>query len=108
MKKLSPSQKLKIRKAVFERDKWCVFCGNPFNLTPAHIIRASQGGEYTEENLMAACIMTQDNGIGCHTKFDAYQIEIPWKVWNRMTEKHKEAYLKTRRTHEEKTITTDY
>ena len=103
MKKLSEREKFKIRQKVIERDVFCQFCGTPYHLSCAHIIRASQGGEYTEENLMAACLIPD-----CHGKFDRYEIEIPWRVWHRMTEKHKEAYLKTRRTHEEETITTDY
>lgn len=99
MIKQSEYQRSKIREAVIERDRFCQFCGTPYHLSAAHIIRAGQGGEYTLENLMAACLMTKDCGKGCHGKFDHYEIEIPIRVWNRMTEEHQTEYLKFRKSH---------
>ena len=46
---------------------------------------------------MAACLMTGDCRKGCHGKFDHYEIELPLKVWHRMTDEHQEEYCKKRK-----------
>lgn len=53
----------KVRKEVMERDKWCILCGNPRNLTAAHYISRAQGGLGVKENIVALCIK-------CHHDFD--------------------------------------
>ena len=78
-------------KQVYERDGFCVWCGSSSGLTPAHIVRVGQGGEDTLENISAGCMT-------CHADFDQYRIELPERVWNRMTDEHREQYLKTRPT----------
>lgn len=80
----------KEKKVAFERDKGCcVFCGTTYDLTPAHIVRRSQGGDDLAYNIMTACIVD-------HTEFDQYRFDLPEKVWARMTEEHREQYIKTR------------
>ena len=66
--KLSPTSKKRlaelparkeVREAVFARDKRCVMhgvwdaCSGP--LTPHHLLKASQGGNYSEDNLVTLC-----------------------------------------------------
>ena len=80
----------RLKEAVIERDETCVWCNNP-NISFAHIIRRSQGGDDSLENTMAAC-------IPCHQMFDQYQTELPESVWMRMTIGHREEYVRTRRT----------
>lgn len=80
----------RLKEAVIERDECCVWCNSP-NISFAHIIRRSQGGDDSIENTMGAC-------IPCHQMFDQYQTELPEKVWRRMSIEHREAYVKTRRT----------
>lgn len=52
-----------VRKAVFERDKYCIFCGSPRSLQAAHYISRGQGGLGIKENLTAVC-------MECHDKLD--------------------------------------
>ena len=69
-----PSKKyIELKKYIYERDGWCVFCGRTDMLTPAHIKRRSQGGNDAPNNIVAAC-------IDCHTSFDKYEIELPKEV----------------------------
>ena len=70
---LSQRKYVELKKYVFERDQYCVFCGNPEMSTPAHIIRRSQGGHDSPKNLVRACLK-------CHDDFDAYKIALPEKV----------------------------
>jgi 5-methylcytosine-specific restriction endonuclease McrA len=71
--KLSPSKHRKLCEYVFNRDEFCVFCGSPNNLTPAHVINRSQGGSDSPKNIVTAC-------ISCHAVYDAYQIDLPESV----------------------------
>jgi len=71
--KLSPAKYRKLCEYVYARDKWCLFCGSPNNLTPAHIVGRGQGGDDSPRNVVAACIR-------CHKLFDAYAIELPDNV----------------------------
>lgn len=89
--KISQYKYRKILEGVLERDKCCVWCGNFMNLTPAHIIRRSQGGPDEVWNIVCGC-------ISCHTAFDKYEIGLPDSVKKRLTHEQYEAYLKTRRT----------
>lgn len=55
-----------LARAVHERDKWCVICGSPHNLTIAHVKNKGMGGtrrKDTADNLVCLC-------IDCHTKMD--------------------------------------
>lgn len=54
---------LKVKQAVFERDGWCVFCGNPNASPNAHYISRSQGGLGIEENVLTLC-------NDCHRRYD--------------------------------------
>ena len=65
---------------IFDRDKWCVFCGNPHTLTPAHIKRRSQGGNDSPNNMVAACVMRPDGSKGCHNRFDDREIPLPGHI----------------------------
>ena len=68
--KLSQKKYRKLCMYVYERDKWCVFCGRHDDATPAHVIRRSQGGHDSPNNLVRAC-------TSCHEKFDKYELELP-------------------------------
>ena len=48
---------------VMKRDRWCIFCGNPYNATVAHFISRGQGGLGIMENLARVC-------MNCHHKLD--------------------------------------
>lgn len=88
--KISKQKYRKICESVLERDKCCVWCGAFMNLTPAHIIRRSQGGPDEEWNIVCGC-------ISCHTAFDKYEIGLPCHVKKRLTDEQYGAYMKTRR-----------
>ena len=70
---LSAGKYRKLCEYVYERDKFCVFCGRTDSATAAHVINRSQGGDDSPNNIVRAC---QD----CHSKFDAYQIALPEAV----------------------------
>ncbi len=53
----------KVRKEVYERDRWCVLCGNPHNLQCAHFISRGSGGLGIPQNLVMLC-------VNCHIKYD--------------------------------------
>lgn len=58
------SKKLAVE--VYERDKWCIYCGNPNNLTIAHVNNKGMGGtkrKDSADNLVCLCIY-------CHTECD--------------------------------------
>ena len=71
--KLSQQKYKELCQYILERDKWCVFCGEPFSATPAHIKRRSQGGDDSPRNMVRAC-------IPCHQAFDKYEMELPEKT----------------------------
>ena len=71
--KLSQKKYRELCEYIYNRDGFCVFCGDPHSATPAHIIRRSQGGNDSKNNIVRACIK-------CHTAFDSYQIELPEEV----------------------------
>lgn len=71
--KLSPKKYRELCEYVYERDGFCVFCGDYNSATPAHIIRRSQGGHDAANNIVRAC-------VDCHQKFDKYEIELPGRV----------------------------
>lgn len=77
---LSQKKWVELKKYVHARDQHCVFCGSAHSLTAAHIIRRSQGGNDAPNNVVCACVMTDDYKTGCHTKFDSYQIPLPETV----------------------------
>lgn len=53
---------------VYERDKWqCLLCGSRSNLTPDHIIKRSQGGDDSADNLWTLCAF-------CHRRKDEYKL----------------------------------
>ena len=60
-KALSPSDA--VRREVYERDRWCIFCGDPHSKTLAHFISRAQGGLGIKENLARVCIR-------CHHQLD--------------------------------------
>ena len=71
--RLSQKKYTQLKKHVYNRDKYCLICGRTDNATPAHVIRKSQGGNDSPNNLIRLC---QD----CHTSFDNYEIELPEHV----------------------------
>jgi len=71
--KLSSAKYRKLCEYIFERDQFCLFCGRHDQSTPAHIVRRSQGGNDSANNIIRACVR-------CHTKFDKYEIELPESV----------------------------
>ena len=71
--KLSPGKYRKLKEYVFYRDQYCVFCGDPYSATPAHVKRRSQRGNDSPNNLVRACQK-------CHDAFDQYKIELPANV----------------------------
>jgi len=87
-KKLSAREYRELSKYIIERDKWCVFCGNPNNLTNAHIIRRSAGGHDAANNIVAACIIGADGRKGCHQKFDDREIKLPASVAEMLKNEH--------------------
>lgn len=51
---------------VYNRDRWCILCGSPYNLTIAHVKNKGMGGtrrKDTADNLVCLC-------MGCHTEMD--------------------------------------
>jgi 5-methylcytosine-specific restriction endonuclease McrA len=72
-RKLSPKKYRALCEYVYNRDGFCVFCGRPDMLTPAHIVRRSQGGHDAANNIVAACVL-------CHQDFDACRLALPEKV----------------------------
>jgi 5-methylcytosine-specific restriction endonuclease McrA len=62
--KLSPEEYEKKKKAILERDGYrCRLCLSMQNLTIDHIIKRSQGGGDTDDNLRTLCMT-------CHNKED--------------------------------------
>ena len=53
----------KVRNIVLERDRYCVVCGSPYNLTLAHYISRSHMGKGIPKNLVTLC-------INCHHAYD--------------------------------------
>lgn len=53
----------KVKRAVWERDGHCVFCGNPYASPNAHYISRAQGGLGIEENVITLCAC-------CHDRYD--------------------------------------
>ena len=53
----------KVKQKVWQRDKGCIICGNPYAMPNAHFIPRSQGGLGIEENIVTLC-------IECHHDFD--------------------------------------
>jgi 5-methylcytosine-specific restriction endonuclease McrA len=96
--KLSPDEYRKVCEKIYARDRVCQFCGIRKHLTPAHIVRRSQGGDDSPENMMAACVMSWGGRKGCHTRFDQYEIDLPARVWRRMTVDHRRQFVATRRS----------
>lgn len=52
-----------VKDEVWERDGWCVYCGEPFSLPNAHFIARSQGGLGVKENILTLC-------SACHRRYD--------------------------------------
>lgn len=94
--RLKGIKKRRLVEAVLKRDKKCVFCGTYSNLTPAHIVRVSQGGEDTMENIVTACLINNKGGAGCHTKFDLYEKSLPGRILDGMTVDHIHQFFTTR------------
>ena len=77
-KVLSAEKWRKLKEYIFERDGYCcVWCGNPGNLTAAHIIRRSAGGHDSPNNVVTGCCVSIQGGKGCHQRFDEYEIGLP-------------------------------
>lgn len=53
----------KVKRAVWERDGHCVFCGNPYASPNAHYISRAQGGLGIEQNILTLC-------MDCHRRYD--------------------------------------
>lgn len=52
-----------MKRRVWERDGYCVYCGNPNAAPVAHYIARSQGGLGIEENILTLC-------ESCHRRYD--------------------------------------
>lgn len=52
-----------VKLRVWERDGFCVYCGNPNAAPVAHYIARSQGGLGVEENILTLC-------QNCHRRYD--------------------------------------
>ena len=52
----------KVKDVVFERDKWCVYCGRQ-GIPNAHYIPRSAGGLGIEQNILTLC-------TECHHEYD--------------------------------------
>lgn len=52
-----------VKRRVWERDGYCVYCGNPNAAPVAHYIARSQGGLGIEENILTLC-------ESCHRRYD--------------------------------------
>ena len=77
-KVLSAEKWRKLKEYIFNRDGYCcVWCGNPGNLTAAHVIRRSQGGHDSPNNVVTGCCVSIQGGKGCHQRFDEYEIGLP-------------------------------
>lgn len=83
---------MKVKKAVFERDKGCcVVCGNSYNVMPnAHIVPRSKGGLGIEENIVTLCTMLTENK--CHHKYDNGNKEEHDKIDKIITDYMKSIY----------------
>ncbi|MHC4397698.1 MAG: HNH endonuclease [Planctomycetota bacterium] len=88
-KRIRPkSPRIKLPKAAYrklceylqERDGHCLICGNPNNLTPAHVIRRSHGGNDSPNNMICACVTRADGAKGCHMRLDQYEIDLPEEI----------------------------
>jgi len=80
-KVLSAEKWRKLKEYIFERDGYCcVWCGNPGNLTAAHVIRRSQGGHDSPNNVVTGCCVSIQGGKGCHDRFDQYEIGLPYHI----------------------------
>lgn len=53
----------KVKRIVWERDKWCIFCGTPYALPEAHYIPRSASGLGIEQNIVTLC-------RDCHRRLD--------------------------------------
>ncbi len=52
-----------VKERVFERDGYCVFCGNPNASPNAHYLSRAQGGLGVEQNILTLC-------NACHYRYD--------------------------------------
>lgn len=52
-----------VKEKVFERDGYCVFCGNPNASPNAHFISRAHNGKGIEENILTLC-------SACHKRYD--------------------------------------
>jgi 5-methylcytosine-specific restriction endonuclease McrA len=52
-----------VKRRVWERDRYCVYCGSPNAAPVAHYIARSQGGLGIEENILTLC-------QNCHRRYD--------------------------------------
>ena len=73
-KPLSQKKYVELKKYVLDRDGWCLQCGTPIMITPAHVIRRSQGGQDAPNNLICLCLK-------CHTIYDAYQLKLKQSIY---------------------------
>ena len=72
---ISPS----VRKAVKERDEYCVYCGSPHNLQIAHYISRGRGGLGIEQNLSVLCFRCHsalDNGADSDLRRDISRVMV--------------------------------
>ena len=92
---MNRAEKARIKALVFHRDKRCILSPDrPLNregrdwgpcfgypLTPHHLLKASQGGEYTEENLVTLCAGHNDMIEDYPTAAHAIGLVIkPWEA----------------------------
>lgn len=70
----------KVKETVWERDGWCVTCGNPYAMPNSHYVPRSAGGLGIEENIVTQC-------NECHyimdfgTKFEREQMKLRVKLY---------------------------
>lgn len=66
----------KVKKAVLERDKYCIYCGRTNAMPNAHYIPRSKGGLGIEQNIVTLC-------YNCHYNYDMTDMRQHYKEYIR-------------------------
>lgn len=66
----------KVKKAVWERDKYCIYCGSTRAMPNSHYISRAKGGLGIEQNIVTLC---QD----CHYNYDMTDMREHYKAYIR-------------------------
>ena len=71
--RLSQKKWRELKEYVYWRDGFCLNCGRYDDATAAHVVRRSQGGHDSPDNVIRLCSQ-------CHADFDQYRIALPDRV----------------------------